>query len=107
MRRGASVGASVQAGCRYISLAWLYHRSVERTQISLTATQARRLRQMARRRRTSMAALIRDAVDRVYPESSGRDDAWERALGSVGRYRSGQADVSTEHDRDLADAFGE
>ena len=85
----------------------LYHEDMERTQISLTAAQARRLRRLARHRRTSMASLIRDAVDRVYPESEDREDAWERALRSVGRYRSGRSDVSTEHDRELGDAFGE
>jgi hypothetical protein len=54
-----------------------------------------------------MASLIRDAVERVYPEPADRDDPWARALQAVGRFRSGRTDVSTEHDRDLADAFGE
>ncbi len=54
-----------------------------------------------------MASLIRDAVERVYPELADRDDPWERALQAVGRSRSGRTDVSAEHDRDLADAFGE
>ena len=80
---------------------------MERTQISLTPRQARRLRQLARRRGTSMASLIRDAVERVYPEPVDRDDPWEHALQAVGRFRSGRTDVSAEHDRDLADAFGE
>ena len=54
-----------------------------------------------------MASLIRDAVERVYPEPSDRADPWGRALQSVGRFRSGRTDVSAEHDRDLADAFFE
>ena len=80
---------------------------MERTQISLTTAQARRLRQLAERRRTSMASLIRDAVERVYPEMAAGEDPWDRAFRPVGRYRSGRTDVSTEHDRELADAFAE
>ena len=54
-----------------------------------------------------MASLIRDAVERVYPEPVDREDPWEHALQAVGRFRSGHTDVSAEHDRELADAFGE
>jgi predicted DNA-binding protein len=80
---------------------------MERTQISLTAEQAHRLRVLARHRRTSMAALIRDAVDRTYPVYSDADAAWDRALAAVGRLSSGRSDISAKHDRELADAFGE
>ncbi len=78
---------------------------VERTQISLTEEQARRLRALAKRRRTSMAALIRDAVDRAYPPPGRPDGRWEKALGAVGGFRSGSSDVSLEHDRELGEAF--
>lgn len=80
---------------------------MERTQISLSADQADRLRRIARRRKTSMAALIRDAVDRAYPEGDSADAAWERALASVGGFHSGQGDISGDHDAYLADAFAE
>jgi hypothetical protein len=53
-----------------------------------------------------MAALIRDAVDRTYPEDPV-DAAWDRALASVGSFRSDQTDVSEHHDDYLTDAFGE
>ena len=89
----------------YITLEPLYHPVVERTQISLTQEQARRLRGLARKRRTSMAALIRDAVDRAYPPSDRADQRWSTALASVGGFRSGVADVSAEHDRELGEAF--
>jgi Ribbon-helix-helix protein, copG family len=46
--------------------------TVERTQISLDAAQASRLRRLARERGTSMAALIRAAVDRAYPVDDNR-----------------------------------
>jgi hypothetical protein len=53
-----------------------------------------------------MAALIRDAVDRTYPGEPDRDAIWERALAAVGRVSSGRSDISIEHDRELAEAFG-
>ena len=54
-----------------------------------------------------MAALIRDAVDRAYPPPRRTDERWVTALAAVGGFHSGRADISVEHDRDLADAFGE
>lgn len=75
---------------------------MERTQISLSAAQAARLRRLARERQTSMAALIREAVERTYPEAS--DDSmearWERALAFVENtgLRSGLTDVAENHD---------
>lgn len=77
---------------------------MERTQISLTSGQARELRRLARARGTSMAALIREAVDRTY---GGTDEEarWRRALDAVGGFRSDRSDVSERHDDVLADAF--
>jgi hypothetical protein len=79
--------------------------TVERTQISLEPLQAARLRRLARERRTSMAALIRDAVDRSYPADAddSMDARWERALASLGGFHSGLSDVAEEHDRYLAE----
>jgi hypothetical protein len=80
---------------------------VERTQISLTDEQARRLRSLAKRRRTSMAALIREAVDSVYPPRGGTDDRWAAALAAIGGFSSGSSDTSSEHDRVLGEVLGE
>ena len=80
-------------------------RLVERTQISLTSAQARELRRLARTRKTSMAALIRDAVDRTYGVDGNQDARWARAMAAVGGFRSGRSDVSERHDDLLADAF--
>lgn len=77
---------------------------MERTQISLTSSQARELRRLARTRGTSMAALIREAVDRTYG-GGGEDARWRRALDSVGGFRSDRSDVSERHDDLLADAY--
>lgn len=78
---------------------------MERTQISLTSTQARELRRIAHKRGTSMAALIRDAVDRTYGIDGSEPARWDRALASIGGFRSGRSDVSERHDDELVDAF--
>ena len=71
---------------------------MERTQISLTADQMRRLRAEAKRRRLPIAAVVRDAVDRVVPIDPGdRQVRFERALSAVGRFDSGTGDVSSRH----------
>lgn len=77
---------------------------MERTQISLTSVQARELRRLARKRGTSMAALIREAVERTYG-AADEEARWRRALESVGGFRSDRSDVSERHDDALADAF--
>lgn len=81
--------------------------AVERTQISLVPEQAARLRRLARERRTSMAALIRDAVDRTYPAEAddSLDARWERAMSMVGGFQGDGANVSEEHDRYLEEAY--
>jgi hypothetical protein len=71
---------------------------VERTQISLSTAQARELRRIAAKRKTSMAALIREAVDRTYGLEPGLDARWERALASIGGFNSGRSDISERHD---------
>jgi len=75
------------------------------TQVSLTEVQADRLRRLARERRTSMAALIRDAVESTYPESDepGRDELWSRARSVIGIGDSGLGDLAERHDDYLAE----
>lgn len=70
-----------------------------RTQISLTEEQMRRLRAEARRRHVAIAAVVRDAVDRMVPvDPEGRRARWERALQAAGRFDSGTGDVASDHD---------
>ena len=77
-----------------------------RMQIQLSEEQAKALRRKSERTGQSMAALVRDALDRELDEENG-DDGWERALGAVGRFRSGARDTSVEHDRALAEAYAD
>jgi hypothetical protein len=78
--------------------------TVIRTQISLTEAQMDRLRREARRRHTSVAAIIRDAVDAtVTDEDSDRLIMQQRAFGLAGAFSSGRSDTSERHDEILAE----
>jgi hypothetical protein len=76
---------------------------MRRIPIGLTDPQHARLRREAARRRTSVGALVRDAVDRTYPEEAeARRDARQRAREIFGQFHSGSQDVSEHHDDYLA-----
>jgi hypothetical protein len=64
---------------------------------------------MAAKYDTSMAELIRRAVDNWLQQSGStdREELKRRALTVAGQFNSGHSDISTEHDRYLAEAFGE
>lgn len=75
-----------------------------RTQVSLTDEQMRRLRAEAHRRHVSLAAVVRDAVDRVVPdEDDRRARRIETLLAAAGSAASGTGTVAREHDAVLAD----
>jgi hypothetical protein len=75
-----------------------------RTQVSLTPEQMRRLRQEARRRHVSLAAVVRDAVDRVVPDQETlRLDRIEALLSVGGSAASGSGTVARDHDEVLAE----
>ncbi|MBF6606878.1 MAG: ribbon-helix-helix protein, CopG family [Chloroflexi bacterium] len=74
-----------------------------RTQISLTEAQVQRLRREARRRHVSLAAVIRDAVDRVVPDEDARQSGRiDRLLAAAGSAASGTGSVARDHDAVLA-----
>jgi predicted transcriptional regulator len=75
-----------------------------KTQIQLHPAQHRRLQDIARRRRISMAEAVRQSVDAVLARAD-RDLAWERARAVVGRYMSRHTDIAARHDRHLADIW--
>jgi Arc/MetJ-type ribon-helix-helix transcriptional regulator len=80
---------------------------VVRTQVQLTEKQAEVLRRLAHERRISMAALVREAVDRMIERDDDREERWRRALSVVGKYRDkeGATDVAVNHDKYLAEAY--
>ena len=82
---------------------------MERLQIQLTTEQAQRLRERAKQRRMSAAAVVREAVDAMLRDlSGGPSDAerWQRSRAAVGRFGSGAPNrVSEDHDRHLEDVY--
>ncbi len=80
-----------------------------RTQIQLTEEQAKEVKRIARTRLTSVAEVIREAVNQIIRSGAGGaadpGDRRERALKAVGKFSSGKRDVSRKHDKYLSEAF--
>jgi hypothetical protein len=78
-----------------------------RTQVQLTETQAERLREVAMRRRVSLAALIRRGVDCVLEQEAkpDQDEIDRRFLAFLGTVDLGAPDVAENHDKYLAEAY--
>ena len=79
-----------------------------RTQIQLTDRQVEALRHDSAATGRAVADLIRQGVDQYLAGRSdlGREERIERAIGVAGKFSSGRSDVSANHDRHLAEAFG-
>lgn len=80
-----------------------------RTQIQLTDEQAAALKKLAAGRNESVAELIRRGVDTLLRSISPvtPDERRHRAIAVAGRFRSGRKDLSSEHDKHLAEAYGQ
>ncbi len=76
-----------------------------RMQIQVTEEQARGLRRRARARNESIAAVVRDAIDRELSGDDAQAAAWARARAAVGRFHGGGGNVAEEHDRYLDEAY--
>jgi hypothetical protein len=79
-----------------------------RTQIQLTAQQARRVRDHAREQGLSLAEIIRRFVEKGLSEEAPTHAArYGRAAGVVGRFRDVRTarDLSSHHDRYLDEAY--
>jgi hypothetical protein len=75
-----------------------------RTQVSLTEEQMRRLRREAGRRHVSLAAVVRDAIDRVVPDQDQLRHAHiDTLLNAAGSAASGTGAVARQHDEVLAE----
>jgi hypothetical protein len=72
---------------------------MRRIPVGLTDAQHLRLRREAGRRRTSIGALIRAAVEQAYQdEAATRKEARVRAMRVFGAFHSGTSHVSARHD---------
>ena len=78
-----------------------------RRQIQFTPGQNRMLQTLAETRAMSVAALVREAVDRLL-RASGRDRKWERLWEVVGTCHdpAGAGDVALKHDEYLSEIHG-
>jgi hypothetical protein len=78
-----------------------------RTQIQLTDDQYKKLKLLALSRRRSLATLIREGVEKVLKEAGepNLDEARRHALIVACKYNSGDKDVSTHHDKYLAESY--
>jgi hypothetical protein len=79
-----------------------------RTQIQLTEEQSRAVKRLAADRGVSIAEIIRESVD-AFLRAGGaptREEILDRTLAGVGALRGGPSDMSTNHDKYLAEAFG-
>jgi len=78
-----------------------------RTQVQLTEEQAETLRQLSAETGKSVAEMVRLGVE-LYLKARfrpSRKEQIERALRAAGKFASGPADVSKDHDRYLAEAY--
>lgn len=78
-----------------------------RTQVQLTESQMKALRETSAATGKSVAELIRQGVDRFLAArfEPTREERIERAIRVAGRFRGGASDVSVNHDKYLAEAF--
>lgn len=79
---------------------------MKRTQIQLPDEDARALKELAAWRGVSMAQIIRDGVANLLVESDHAGKR-RRALALVGRFSSGESDISERHDDYLSEDFGQ
>ena len=78
-----------------------------RTQVQLTEEQIKALRRLSAKLGISLADVVRQSVDLYLAnrQTNDRSEQIERALKVAGRFSSGDAGGSTEHDAHLAEAF--
>jgi hypothetical protein len=77
-------------------------------QVQFTEREAEALREEASRRKISVSALVREAVDERLAAGSSRptrDDLVRRAKAACGRFRSGLGDVASRHDDYFVDSI--
>lgn len=77
-----------------------------RMQIQFTEEQARELKREAADRGVSVAALTREAVERMLTERSGpsTQQRWDMLVDALGSARGDMTDVAENHDKYLAEA---
>ncbi|MCK5420570.1 MAG: ribbon-helix-helix domain-containing protein [Deltaproteobacteria bacterium] len=78
-----------------------------RTQIQITEELSSLLKKIAAQRSISIAELIRQGIDfylRIH-DTVSLEERRKRAVAAAGRFRSGRSDLSTKHDKHLAEVY--
>jgi RecA/RadA recombinase len=80
-----------------------------RTQIQLTEAQAKTIKKVAMEKGTSIAEVIRQAVENMGQSSTkaSTEERIRRAIEIAGKFRSGKRNVSRKHDEYLTEAYGQ
>ena len=80
-----------------------------RTQIQLTEAQAKTIKKVAMEKGTSVAEVIRRAVENMVQSSPkvSNQERISRAIEIAGKFRSGKGNVSRKHDEYLTEAYGQ
>lgn len=80
-----------------------------RTQVQLTKEQFEALKSISASEGISMAALIRQGVERLLAEKyhQNRPKQVERAINAAGRFHAGLKDLAREHDKYYREAISE
>jgi len=78
-----------------------------RTQIQLTEAQVRTIKKVALEKGTSVAGVIRRAVENMVQSSPkmSTQERIRRAIEIAGKFRSGKRNVSRKHDEYLTEAY--
>jgi len=78
-----------------------------RTQIQLTEAQAKTIKKVALEKGTSVAEVIRRAVENMIQSNPkvSTPEKIRRAIEIAGKFRSGKGNVSRKHDEYLAEAY--
>lgn len=78
-----------------------------RTQVQLTEGQMKSLKRLSTASGKSIAEIIRNSVDLLVSRTAmpNAEERVSRALAVAGKFSSGRNDISTDHDRYLAEAY--
>lgn len=78
-----------------------------RTRVQLTEQQAARLKERAAQEGVSLAEILRRGAE-LYLQAGGtvgEQERKDRAIGVLGRFRSGKKDLGEHHDKYLAEVY--
>ena len=75
-----------------------------RTQIQFDKATYLKLRTAAKESGKSISSIVRQSVDHRL-DKGAKDQAWARALSSIGKFDSGLKDLAEKHDSYLADRW--